>query len=527
MFDKIESFINYDILIAKKINLSKILLASGIILDLIWAVYFMFAILNFPHQLSHLEGTANVQTWLLLKGLNPFSLENQPLGATNYGIVYSLIVLPFAALFGNTLLVHRAVTFVFIFLSALLGFFTVYSARKSYLMGFTCSVFIVVSLGGVQGLGGISAFPSATGAFFFLATILIPFLYSFDNKSLLFSIVTALIAFYTKPYFLLAIVTVTSYTFFYVSIKKGLFYGLFALTGIFLSILVVKQVFPLYFVVTFWGNVFNTTRSFEHLLIELQKMITTVLPLLLLALLIVMIGGKKELSTVKNLFKFNVSRWNEALFEHSLNYLLYSLGVSMLAFVFVLGWHALNDLGYAYQLVLPLFFCLIFREIVIDNKVNLMAVVLILFNLFLWQKNAMHPEFLRERSQNEWSELFGYINGAKNILHPPLIVAELMPLGFAPMDSGQTIMFYNIQDYPQTILTNIPFEQARRDGYAFTNAINRRIEKRKYDVAITVEDKAAFFDYWTLQQNYTLVDEIEIEVNLGGSQVLQIWEPIP
>lgn len=88
-------------------------------------------------------------------------------------------------------------------------------------------------------------------------------------------------------------------------------------------------------------------------------------------------------------------------------------------------------------------------------------------------------------------------------------------------------MFYNILPYPNTILADIPYEQIRRDGYAFTNAINRRIEKHKYDLVITVKDKAAFFDYWILQQNYTLVDEIVIEMNMGGIYTLQVWKPNP
>lgn len=525
MGKKIEYVMNYDVKVINRFNFSKILLVTGLISSIFWAGNFMLKILYVPHQLGHLEGTANVQTWLLLNGLNPFSIENQPLGTTNYGIMYSLFVLPFAALFGNTLLVHRAVTLVFIILSALLCFFTVYSARRSYMLGAACSAFILVSLGGVQGLGGISAFPSATGAFFFLATILIPFLYSFDNKSLFLSIVTALIAFYTKPYFLLAVATVTSYIFFYVSIKKGLLYGFFALLSLFLSIMVVKHIFSLYFVDVFWGNVFNTVRNFKHLVEELQNMVVTFSPLLFLIVLSLIIENSGKGVVKKDIFKINVFKWDKALFGYSPNYLLYSLGISLLAFVLILGWHELNDLGYAHQLVLPLFFCWFFREILISSKVKLFAVLLILFNLLIWQKDSMSPVYFQERSQKEWKELSYFIRDAKNILHPPLVASEIISLGFAPMDSGQTIMFYNIRNYPQTILTDIPSDKVLRDGYAYSKAINRRLEKHRYDLVITVKDKATFFDCWILQQNYTLVDEIVIEMNLGESQTLQIWKP--
>lgn len=107
------------------------------------------------------------------------------------------------------------------------------------------------------------------------------------------------------------------------------------------------------------------------------------------------------------------------------------------------------------------------------------------------------------------------------------MVTDIMALGFPPMDSGQTVIYYTIQPYPDTILTDISYERVRRGGYGYTSSINRRIENRRYDVIITAKDKAQFFDTWTLQQNYTLVDEINIEMNMGGVHTLQIWKPNP
>ncbi|GAB1470343.1 hypothetical protein MASR2M66_12200 [Chloroflexota bacterium] len=137
----------------------------------------------------------------------------------------------------------------------------------------------------------------------------------------------------------------------------------------------------------------------------------------------------------------------------------------------------------------------------------------------------MSPEYLKERSQNEWTRLVGYLDGAKVFIHPPVMVTDIMTLGYAPMDSGQTVIFYTIQPYPDTILTDIPYERVRRDGYGYTSSINRRIENRGYDVIIIQKNKAQFFDTWILEQNYTLVDEIAIKMNMGGSNTFLVWEP--
>jgi hypothetical protein len=162
-----------------------------------------------------------------------------------------------------------------------------------------------------------------------------------------------------------------------------------------------------------------------------------------------------------------------------------------------------------------------------EGKTNLFAVLLIIVNLFTWENTTMAPRYLEQRSQSEWIKLLGYLDGAKSIIHPPIMVTDVMDMGFAPMDSGQTIIFYTIQPYPDTILTDISYEETRRDGYGFMTGINRRIENHRYDVIITEKNEAKFFNPWILEQNYALVDEIAIDLSIGGTQVVQVWKPNP
>jgi len=521
--------LEFDLTILNKWQISRLLLFFGSILSILWAGYFMYEVIHIPHQITTLEGTASVHTWFYLRGMNPFSLENQPLGITLYGFMYNLIVFPFAAWFGNTLIVHRTVNFVFILLSSTIFYYVIFRERKNNLLALACSAFVMISLAGVQGLGGISAYPAPTGVFFFIGAIFIPFLFSFDTKSLALSALFALAGFYTKPYFLLSFGIVASYVFLFISPKKGLMYGLTFFILTLLSIFAVKDIFPLYFVGTIWANVSQGRRILEHLLAQLHSLIITFLPLLIIILLILVVDGIKMggKSLTKRSYRINISRWNEPLFGYSPSYIFYAFGVSLLAFVTILGWHGPNPLGYAYQLVAPLFICWVFSGLIPESKTNLLAALLIIINLFTWESRIMSPEYLKERSQNEWTRLLGYLDGAESIIHPPIMVTDIMALGFPPMDSGQTVIFFTIQPYPDTILSDIPYERIRRDGYGYASSINRRIENRRYDVIITAKDKAQLFDTLTLEQNYTLVDEINIEMNMGGVYTLQIWKPNP
>ncbi len=524
----IKSALDFDITILDKWKISKPLLFLGSILSIVWSVYFMYKTVLIPHQITTLEGTASVHTWFYLRGMNPFTLENQPLGITLYGFMYNLIVFPFTVWFGNTLVVHRAVNFVFILLSSTIFYNVILKERKNNLLALACSAFVMVSLAGVQGLGGISAYPAPTGAFFFIAAIFIPLLFSFNSKSLVLSIFLALAGFYTKPYFILSFGIVASYVFLFVSPKKGIIYGLTFLTLALLSALVVKDIFPLYFVGTIWANVSQTTRSLEHLISQLNSLINTFSLLLLISLMAFIVDGiKTSRESIKPSYPINISTWNKPLFEKSPDYIFYAFGVTLLAFVSILGWHQPNPLGYAYQLVAPLFVCWFFSSLIPENKLNLIAALLIVVNIFTWESRIMSPEYLKERSQTEWTRLLGYLDGANSFIHPPLMVTDVMSLGYAPMDSGQTVIFFTIQPYPDTILTDIPYERIRRDGYGLTTSIDRRIENRRYDVIIIQKDKAQFFDTLTLEQNYALVDEIVIEMNMGGVYTLQVWKPNP
>lgn len=521
--------LKFDLTMLDKWRISRLLLFLGLVLSIFWSGYFMYRVIHIPHQITTLEGTASVHTWYFLRGGNPYSLENQPIGITLYGFMYNLIVFPFAVWFGNTLMVHRAVNFFLILLSSIIFYSVIFRERKNNLLALTCSAFVMISLAGVQGLGGISAYPAPTGAFFFIAAIFVPFLLSFDAKSLVLSILLSLAGFYTKPYFLLSFGIVASYVFLFISPKKGLMYGLAFFIAALFSILAVKHIFPLYFVDVIWANVSQARRVFEHLLAQLHSLMITFFPLLIIIFLILIVDGinMSGKGLTKRSYGINILRWNEPLFGYSPSFIFYAFGVSLLVFVTVLGWHAPNPLGYAYQLVAPLFICWVFSELIPESKMNLLAALLIIVNLFTWQSGVMSPEYLKERSQNEWTRLLGYLDGAESIIHPPIMVTDVMALGFPPMDSGQTIIFFEIQPYPDTILSDVPYERVRRDGYGYTTSINRRIENRRYDVIITAKDKAQFFDTWTLQQNYTLVDEITIQLNMGGNSTVQVWKSKP
>ena len=94
----------------------------------------------------------------------------------NYGIAYNLVALPLAALFGNTLAVHRLVSVLFIIFTGILIAKTTagYNPHFDFALAGGCMAVL-----GLASYNNPGAFPSTMGVFLFLMAALIPFNHSF------------------------------------------------------------------------------------------------------------------------------------------------------------------------------------------------------------------------------------------------------------------------------------------------------------------------------------------------------------
>ncbi|MCE9645432.1 MAG: hypothetical protein K8S20_05475 [Chloroflexi bacterium] len=506
----------------------RIILIVGALVSIVWAIYFSVVTMTIRYQIELREGTALVLTRLLLSGKNPFSFEYQPLAMTNYGIGYNIAVLPFAAMFGSTLLVHRAVTFVFILLSALVCFVVVNDKKKDVSLALVCSAFVIVAL---VGQGGIGAFPSAMGTFLFLLIVLMPYIRSFDRTSLIVSILGSLLAFYTKPYFILAFGIVVAYLFVFVSKKKAAYFGGLFLVLFFISFLFIRFIFPLYFIDTLVGNLSNTTRSVEHLRKQLMQLLYYFYPVLGVALIVFVKtlkikkpGMLLEYAVRK---KGDIFDWNLPFSRYSVNYLLFSFVISFLAFTFILGLHVGNYMNYAYQLLIPLFFCWFLQALDINSRLWVFVGLLIVFNLFMWELKILNFSMLAQKDSKEWAELYEYVALSKNALNSTVITSEILELGMTPVDAGQSLVYYTVKPYADINLVGPSFSSWYENGVMYTKSIDQLIRNKKFDLVIATLEKATFYHARFLEENYFLIDEIKVDMpQTGQSWTMLVWRPL-
>lgn len=486
-----------------------------------WVLYFSGVTLLTPYPIEYREGASQVITQLLLDGRNPFALENQPQGMTNYGILYSLLAWPFAAAFGNTLLVHRAISLVFILLASWLVFRTALVAKRDAGLAIAGAELVAIGLAARAGLG---ALPGSLGAFLFLLAIVVPFNRGFDRWGLLVSGLASLLAFYTKPYYLLAFGIVATYLFLCVSQRRALLYvlGFGAAAGA--TVLLVRFAFPLYFFDTVFSNLGQAgVNNAGHLYLQLRQL-GAEFYLSLIAAAVVILGGwprRRERSTdTDSASAPRLPVPDRALISGSVDYFAYAFVCSMLVFIMILGPNPGSYMNYSYQLILPPFFLWLIRKINLRRRVALLVLPLLLLNLILFCWVRLGPALLSETTESRpaWDELYASVDDCHRILNSPVIVSEMLRLGMRPIDSGQTQYYYATEGYRGMRLFGPSYEVIARNGERYLGAIRSLAAGQEFDCIILTRHSD-----WTL--NLPLRDRYRLTqtVNIAMPQVEQKW----
>lgn len=493
-----------------------------------WLFYFAIVTIVMPYQIEYREGAAQVVTQILLKGGNPFSSENQPLAFTNYGIAYNLVVLPLAALFGNALLVHRTVTFFFIILSCLLIFHSIFRVNRDFLFATAGAVFVMM---GVASRGGNGAFPSAMGEFLFLGAILIPALRSFDLLTLVLSAVLCVIAYYTKPYFVLSFGIVASYLFVSVSKKKGLLYCfLFVFLCVF-SYLLVRYFYKYYFVDTVLSNLHQTSdASWGHVSDQLLEAVQEFYPSIILATAMLLPSlAKLRLRHIsaKELFsRLDFLSMDRPLVAQPLNYFAYFFVCSSSTFVLILGQNAGSYMNYLYQIVLPPFYLVLFQSIKPASRLGLISFFMLLLNMVSFGWFRFNPGFLQQAHSNDWATLYQYVDGSKQVLNTPVITSELVRVGIVPVDSGQTEYYYQIMPYANNKLIGPNYDVVKQNGSQYKNLIHRSVKNTEYSwIIVTAGDHLFKTGDWV--KYYSRIRTLTVAMpQVDQRWTLEIWGPI-
>ncbi len=119
------------------------------------------------------------------------------------------------------------------------------------------------------------------------------------------------------------------------------------------------------------------------------------------------------------------------------------------------------------------------------------------------------------------------MRSSRNILNAPLVASEIVELGLIPVDAGQSLVYYNVQPYPDFYLIGPPYSDWELDGFRYTRLLDRSVERKDFDLVMTVKEKATFFHVKRLPQYYSVVAELKVDMpQTSQTWTVLLWKPI-
>ncbi len=462
---------------------SPVLKRAIIFFSVLLVVLFLFVhikIITFPYQLELREGNTQLTTHAFLNGINPYAIPNNPLYINIYGVLFNLVMLPFARLLGNTLQLHRLLNGLFILIQAAIIIKVMRTQKKSWLASFLSACFIWL---GQLYFSTPLARPDALGGILFLLAIFIPWLFQFDLKSLTLSILLGVLSYQTKFYFFLSIVIIASYLFLFVSKKKAIIYTVAASALFILNVFILYLSFDTFFVNSLYVSSGSLSMNFEKMFEQLFKFFRDYWGLHVFAF--ILLNGfnfnhfKKALSNIEINFKV----LDAPALSAKPNLISYCLVVTLIIVILILN-NGTSQVYY-YHLVTPFFIILMMSKI--DEVKNykswlfLLAVFTLLTQSIENLKSDLVPVDLAD-----WKKLENRISNSKFVLNSPLDVSILLDQNKPIAMSGHT-QFYFL--FPSERFFLFPDPQLMQlEGEKYTRNMAEKVRNKEYDFLETIEN---------------------------------------
>jgi hypothetical protein len=434
-------------------------------------------LISFPYQLEYREGAVLLTTDGLLRGINPYTLENNPLYINVYGIVYNLFVSPFAFLFGNSLALHRIVSAAFTFCQVGLVILVLRQRKTSWVLAFVAGLFIW--LGQLASTSPLAR-PDTLGEFLFLCSLFIPYFFGFSPVPVIAGLVFGIIGFYTKPYFILGIPILLCYIFLFVSKKKAILAGFGSLIGFLVTAFIVNLFFEAYFLNTIYSHIADAGDSLPYLVGQIITFTQNYWSILLVsAFALVGLIVKTDFHAIFQVLEIDIRELDQPFFTPKPNFFIYCLIIPALLIYFSMGRHTGATQIYFYQLLTPFMIIQFISWIDRMEWQKGLVVLLVMINLVTHSLQNLATD-LDFSVKPGWSQLNQVLLNRSSVLNSPASVSILVVNNQSIVDSGQTWYYRKIPMNPTLFYPDLArWKQA--DG-KFTNSIQDGISHKRYDL---------------------------------------------
>ena len=512
---------------------------AAILLLLVGLIHHHWQIITLPIPLDLYEGTMPLITGIIAEGHNPYTRQFQPHAADVYPPLYNMVVAPLTLLFGNTLQLHRAVSAIFIALSALLCGTAADRHSGSRLQGAAAGVMFYAAL---LFYATPPASTNALGVFIFLFGLVVPWWQGFTNRSLVLALVCGVLAFYAKQYFILGMAILCLYLFLYVSRSRAVLLGFAYTTALLGSVYIVHLNSPYFLDNTFFTVAIagKIGQSWPALFLQLRFFVYTYSGLLSL-LLLMAVASLVQCARTR---QFSCKRWQRApvnwrgpLLTPAADYFWFGLFWATVAIVLLLGRHLGNYMTYLFQLMSPFLLIAGLSAIVRLPRGLKVATPLLLVSMYLVY-DILPRDF--SYKADSWVRMEALMAGHDDILATQMLVMSLMKQGKAVYQDGHTFYFPLAAGKPRMFVKDAVEERVTYIWEEYITNLYRRVQRQQFDLILisALEMNGIFLhnpppfsadDGRTFLQRYY---EMEQKINLSvtdrpGSEThnIQVWRP--
>jgi len=480
------------------------------------------------YPLEFRENVALLTSDLQVRGGNPYAVENRPAYLNLYGIGYYWATYPFTRLCGNSYLVLRLVSVLFVAGTCALLFWGMWGDGIGFAFSMTAALVLFNQLG--QGLS-IVARPDSVGAFLLLASLVIPYRWGFKTRSLVLCGVCSLLGFLTKSYFVLGLPVVCAYLFLFESRRKAIVLAAAGAIAAIVTVFVIDQIYECYFIDTFWVMSDAIERDWRHLRNVAGVFVRDNVGFVLL------LGAGIGLQTARWFrsrgqgmtasASIDVGKAEQPLLRIKLAFPVFALICSSLVVVLALGLHPGNDVLYYHQLITPFLFWVAFRTLQWRADQNVIfgtaATLLLLANIVYQGSNA--APLPRDESK-AWHELDTMIASHSQVFTSPHLSHLLWRHGRRVYDAGHT-------DYIAGVLALAGTTGPVGDEYvarchALLGEIQDKIRSEEFDLILICRGWSPLIPADDLKEHYTSKGIIPAPMTFGYWMALfplEIWVP--
>ena len=499
------------------------ILLLATLLFLIKILYYHLRLIMYSLPTEYREGAMLISTGMISKGLNPYNFSSHPYSTNVYGVLYNYMVAPFALIFGNTLVIHKAISAVCAFFSSFVFYKILIKEQIKPMLAITAvTMFYFAILYSVTSL----VRPDILGLLFMFLTIYIVTSGEYSWRSILLAPILTILCFYTKPYFIIGYLFIVFYLFLFVSKKKAISSFFFFLGLLTISVVVINHYYEAYLYDTIITNIDSTSKDYYHMYDQLVYFSRHSPGLLILLVYFVFQSFFSTSSRHLAQRSMNISFFNsnKGFFPSiTISFWRYAFVLSLLVFIFLLGPHKGATMTYLYQLFFPFFLIVVFDKINRSNFNWITAFLLFISIVTIAWPYSWHK--LNYKEEKDWTTIKKTIQNRDNILASPAVSPILLEMGKKVYDGGQEQFFVEAAHHDFPLFTS-ETAKARAVSNSYCNEIKESLLQKKFDLALLPNENSWLVESAWITENYIATDSVLLFMPHTNEEFkLLIWKP--